>query len=100
MEKQVVEVVTFSAAPGTTPEAMAIAGNRIKPWLTDQPGFVRRVMAIAEDGRWMDCVTWSNMECARAAAASMPSASGADEFMAAIAMESVVVNHYQTELEI
>ncbi len=99
MDKKVLEIVTFQAGSSITPEAMLAASSGIKPWLSAQPGFIRRSLAMTDDGRWIDCVTWSNMECANAAAAGMPAAPGAGAFMSAIAMESVVMKHYQIEDE-
>jgi len=100
MHENVLEIVTFNSASGISPDALATAGAAIHPWLVDQPGFVRRSLARADDGGWVDCVTWSSMETAHTAAASMRSAPGAPAFLAAIDMSSVTVRHFRVAVDI
>lgn len=99
MNENVLEIVTFNAAPGISPEALATTGAAIRPWLVGQPGFVRRSLARADDGGWTDCVTWASMDTALAAAASMGSAPGAPEFLATIDMSSVTVRHFRVAVD-
>jgi hypothetical protein len=66
MTTPVLEIAEFRTT-GETSDFVA-AAEAITPWLSAQPGFRARRLAQIEEGVWIDCVEWDDMESAKSAA--------------------------------
>lgn len=62
------ELVLFAPVAGADPAGVARAGLDIEPVLREQPGFIGRTLARADDGRFVDAVNWATASHAKAAA--------------------------------
>ena len=89
----VMEIVTFTLAPGTDDARFIAAAKATEAPLRAQRGFVSRSLTQAEDGRWTDHVTWSSMAMAGAGATAMMAEPAFGAFMALIHGPSVTMRH-------
>ncbi len=87
------EIVTFRAADGVSPGAMAQAASGMKPFLDGRDGFVSRTLSCDADGTWTDYVVWTDLATAKAAAEAIMSEPVAGAFMALIDPDSVKMIH-------
>lgn len=62
-------------------------------WSSAQPGFVRRTLAVEDDGLWIDMVVWQSMDAAKAAGEKFMAELAGSPFMAMIDVKSVSTRH-------
>lgn len=63
-----VELAPFALAPGTTPQALHAASERLeREFLSACEGYLGRILLRREDGQYADLVFWASVEAARAA---------------------------------
>ncbi len=89
----VAEIVTFTLAEGTSPEAFVKLSQSTENFVRAAPGFAHRHLSQGEDGRWTDYVVWQDMKAAQTAAAEFPQQEFAPALMAAINPESLQMRH-------
>ena len=89
----VAEIVTFTLAEGTSPEAFVKLSQSTESFVRAAPGFAHRHLSQGEDGRWTDYVVWQDMKAAQTAAAEFPQQEFAPALMAAINPESMQMRH-------
>ncbi|WP_170373888.1 hypothetical protein [Ruegeria conchae] len=89
----VAEIVTFTLAEGTSPEAFVKLSQSTESFVRAAPGFAHRHLSQGEDGRWTDYVVWQDMNAAQTAAAEFPQQEFAPALMAAINPESLQMRH-------
>jgi hypothetical protein len=90
----VIEMVTLRPRPDLDDDAFLATVPATMEFLRSRPGFVRRRLAHAADGQWVDFVEWRAMEEALAAAAAFNDDPRNRAFNAAIAPGSAVMRHY------
>ena len=69
------------------------AAEAVTPWLAAQPGFRARRLAETEDGAWIDCVEWEDIESAKSAADRIMESEAASAFLAGIDFSSLTMRH-------
>ncbi len=89
----VAEIVTFTLANGTTPEAFVRLSQASESFVRSTRGFTHRQLSQGEDGRWTDYVIWEDMQAAKDAADQFPQQDFAPALMAAIQPDSVQMRH-------
>jgi hypothetical protein len=87
------EYVTFRLLPGTALADFIAAVRATDALLAHRPGYLARHLSAGTDGRWTDCVLWSDAESAMTAAADMMSDPRAAPFLAAISPEGIEMRH-------
>jgi hypothetical protein len=92
-QQPVFEVVLFSLKPDAETEAFLAAAEAMMPDLRAMRGFVRRDLALGENGRWVDMVQWRTMEDAHAAAEAIMRVPSAMPFMGMIDETSITMLH-------
>jgi hypothetical protein len=91
---EVLEVVRFGVLPGVDTSLVAGRAAAIAGWLSDQPGFVSRVLAGPDEaGRWTDVVRWRSAEDAHRAASGFGGAPEAGPFIALLDGATVEMQH-------
>jgi hypothetical protein len=95
MSQHILEVVTFAAVAGTGEHEFLTAAETASSALQSLPGFIRRRVAKAEDGRWLDVVEWANADSAAGAAKVFHTMPEAQPFCAMVDMASAKMTHYQ-----
>lgn len=68
-----VELVSFKARAGVTPEQVASAAEEVNLFLKGQPGFLSRHLGLADDGTWYDILYWESRDHVAAAMAKAES---------------------------
>ena len=91
MTTPVLEIAEFRTSVETTD--FVAAAEAITPWLAAQPGFRARRLAETEDGAWIDCVEWEDIESAKSAADRIMESEAASAFMAGIDFSSLTMRH-------
>jgi hypothetical protein len=87
------EFVTFRLAPGASRDAFLAAARASDAVLSTWPGYLGRHLSEGPDGRWTDCVLWSDRDTALAAAEQVLTDARLAPFMAAIAPEGMEMRH-------
>jgi hypothetical protein len=93
MTQHVAEIVTFTLAPGISPDQFVTLSQQSKDFVRAQAGFRHRQLSCGADGRWTDYVIWADMKTAQTVAAAFPNQDFAPALMAAIAPDSVTIRH-------
>ncbi|MGR3615478.1 MAG: hypothetical protein ACU0BB_05515 [Paracoccaceae bacterium] len=93
MTTQVAEIVTFTLAPNVSDERFLEISQKSEAFCRQNPGFRQRHLSRDADGSWTDYVVWTDMDTAKAAAASFPDQGFAAELMGAIDPDSVSMRH-------
>ena len=91
MTTPVLEIAEFRLTD-ETPDFVA-AAKAVTPWLAAQPGFRARRLAEIEEGVWIDCVEWDDIESAKSAADRILETHAAAAFMARIDFSSLTIRH-------
>lgn len=89
----VAEIVTFRLAPAITEDAFLAAAAATEPFVRAAPGFRKRRLSKAEDGRWTDYVEWASRATAEAAGQAIMAEPAAAPFLKAIDMSTVSMRH-------
>jgi hypothetical protein len=87
------EYVTFRLQPGTDRTAFLAAARTTEDVLATWPGYLARHLSEGPDGRWTDCVLWSDAATAHAAAEQVMRDARLAPFLAAIAPEGMEMRH-------
>jgi hypothetical protein len=90
----VIELVTLRPRPDLDDDAFLVTVPATMEFLQTRPGFIRRRLARAADGHWLDYVEWRTMDEALAAAAAFNDDPRNRAFNAAVAPGSAVMRHY------
>ena len=93
-QSHVLEIVTFRPGRGVDPDDVEAAAAEIGPWLSTQPGFVRRRLARERDGSFVDCIEWRSMAHAERAAERLMGEPSAEPMLALLDPASVSMRHY------
>ncbi len=90
MVDTVLEIVEFKASQG---EALVAAAADMGKWLSQQPGFRFRRLAALDEGRFLDCIEWTDMASAEQAAEKLMAEPEAAGFLQLIDPESITMRH-------
>lgn len=91
MNEPILEIVEFRASGDVS--AVHEAARALEPWLRAQPGFRWRRLAALDGGLFLDCIEWTDMASAKAAADKIMKEPAASDFMTLIDGPSVVMRH-------
>jgi hypothetical protein len=91
MTTPLLEIAEFRTSVET--KDFVSAAEAVTPWLAAQPGFRARRLAEIEEGAWIDCVEWDDMESAKSAADRIMESEAAAAFMAGIDFSSLTMRH-------
>ncbi|MBS9716679.1 hypothetical protein ACFFUT_16780 [Pseudohalocynthiibacter aestuariivivens] len=89
----VAEVVSFELAEGISDAQFVSLSQASENFVRSAKGFLSRTLSKGEDGRWTDYVLWKDMDAAQAMAADFPKQDFAQGLMAAIAPDTVRMEH-------
>ncbi|MFO0437808.1 MAG: hypothetical protein ACK5YD_04710 [Phenylobacterium sp.] len=91
MTTPVLEIAEFRTSVET--KDFVSAAEAVTPWLAAQPGFRARRLAEIEEGAWIDCVEWDDMESAKSAADRIMESEAAAAYMAGNDFSSLTMRH-------
>ncbi len=96
MTGSVLEIVEFKSSADV--EQVQKAANLLESWLRNQAGFKWRRLSLRDDGIFIDCIEWDDMNSAKIAAETIMTEPSARAFMGVIEPGSVVMRHYHVTL--
>jgi heme-degrading monooxygenase HmoA len=94
-EGGVVELHLARVMSGVSDEELLRAADAIMPDARAMDGYLGRQVLKADDGRWIDVITWSDREAATRAGEAFLALPSARPLMAAIDLESVTMLYLQ-----
>jgi hypothetical protein len=100
MPKNIIETVTFKLNEGVSRADFVAAAKDMSAWVESRPGFIHRRLSCTEDGTWIECIQWTDMDSAKAAAAEIDKAPGNANFLSAINGPTVQLMHSELEVVI
>lgn len=91
----VIEVVTFYLQEDVNFDEFRPLDKTVETdHLANQPGFLARETAIANDGQWLIIVYWESLDDAEASALSFMDAASAEPFLEHIDTDSMTIKYY------
>lgn len=94
MPDAAIELVLFRLRADISDDDFLAAADDTTRFLEGCDGFIRRRLARAEDGQWLDHVEWRTMADALDAAARIGDSPQAAPFVAAIDASTVTLRHF------
>ena len=89
----VVEIVNFKLANGTTDQDFIVSNEQMDRFLKEQKGLLYRSLCHKDDGSYVDIVYWQDMALAKKAQQAFYSSPLCQVFAQSIAKESVQLEH-------
>lgn len=68
-EVKIVELVIWKSKEGIDTEEAKSSITKLNDFVKNQPGYLARKTALAEDGKFLDLVYWTDLASAKAASA-------------------------------
>ncbi|TPN88865.1 hypothetical protein [Aquimarina algicola] len=94
IEPKVIEVVSFEVYPGYSKEEAKEALTALNDIIKFYYGFIERITANNNEGKYIDIIYWKDMESAKAAAAELNKNEAASEIFKIIRPETIEMNHF------
>ncbi len=66
-QAKIIEMVLWNSKEGVSPENTKKSITKLNDFVKEQPGFIARKTAMAEDGRFLDIVYWTDLVSAKTA---------------------------------
>lgn len=66
-QAKIIEMVLWKSKNGISTEVAKESISKLNEFVSKQPGFISRKTAIAEDGKFLDIVYWTNLSSAKSA---------------------------------
>ena len=64
-QAKIIEMVMWKSVEGIAPEEAKKSITKLNDFVSKQSGFIARKTAMAEDGRFLDIVYWTDLESAK-----------------------------------
>ena len=92
------EAITVRLQEGADADGFVAANKALEEsYISLQPGFVAREVAVSEDGEWLIVIHWETAEDSAASIAKFESAPGVGEFMAFLDTETMAINVFEIQ---
>lgn len=92
------EAITVRLQDGADADGFVAANKALEEsYISLQPGFVAREVAVSEDGEWLIVIHWETAEDSAASIAKFESAPGVGEFMSFLDTETMVINVFEIQ---
>jgi len=98
MKPTVIELVIFKSKSGVSETALKEAAAKVTPILQTMNGYVRREIAVTDDGQWADIVYWTDMKAAQDAAKAAMQIPVCLEFFGLIDEKTMTIFHLNVAL--
>ena len=96
MEKtKIVEMVMWKSVDGIGLEEAKKSITKLNDFVSEQPGFIARKTAIAEDGRFLDIVYWTDLKSARTASEKAMKTEELTPIFSTIDQKEMVFEHFE-----
>ncbi len=98
MKPAVIELVIFKTTTGVSESALKEAAAKVTPILRTMNGYMRRELAVTDDGHWADIVYWTDMKSAQGAAKAAMEIPVCLEFSGLIDEKTMTIFHLNVAL--
>ncbi|WP_422081432.1 hypothetical protein [Ulvibacterium sp.] len=92
---KVLEMVLWKSKEGISTATAKKSFTRLNDFVRDQPGFISRKTSLAEDGRFLDIVLWTDMASAKAASEKAMKNKDLVEIFSTIDEREMVFQHFE-----
>ena len=94
----VAEAITVRLQDGADADGFVAANKALEEnYISLQPGFIAREVAVTEDGEWLIVIHWETAEDSAASIAKFESAPGVGEFMSFLNTETMAINVFEIQ---
>ena len=98
MKPTVIEVVLFKTKPGINPEEVRKAAAGVETFVGTQEGYIKRELAVDEEGLWADIVYWTDLDSAQKAAQEAMESPVCQPFFGMIDEEQMTMYYFDIAL--
>jgi hypothetical protein len=96
---QVIEWAQFRTKEGVSEEQVHAEARKAHDWLSIQPGYLERRLTRSDDGGWVDCLFWVDMQTAKEAAGCIHDAPETQGFLALMLPDQIDVRHFEVHIQ-
>lgn len=94
-QAKIVEMVLWKSREGISAEEAKPLITKLNDFLRAQPGFVARKTALAEDGKFLDIVYWTDLTSAKTAAEKAMKNEELIPFISTIDEKEMIFQHFE-----
>lgn len=94
-QAKIIEMVMWKSIEGISPEEAKKSITNLNAFVSEQPGFVARKTAIAEDGKFLDIVYWTDLKSAKDASEKAMKTEELIPIFSTIDQKEMVFQHFE-----
>lgn len=91
----IIEMVLWKSAEGISPDEAKKSITKLNDFVSKQPGFIARKTAIAEDGKFLDIVYWTDLKSAKTASEKAMKTEELMPIFSTIDQKEMVFQHFE-----
>ena len=99
-QAQIIEMVMWKSVEGIAQEDAKKSITKLNAFVSEQPGFVARKTALAEDGKFLDIVYWKDLKSAKNASEKAMKTEELIPIFSTIDQKEMVFQHFEIFNEI
>ena len=94
-QAKIIEMVMWKSVEGISPEQAKTSITKLNDFVSEQPGFIARKTAIAEDGKFLDIVYWTDLKSAKEASEKVMKTEELMPIFSTIDKKEMVFQHFE-----
>lgn len=94
-QAKIIEIVMWKSVDGISPEEAKKSITKLNDFVGQQPGFVARKTALAEDGKFLDVVYWEDLKSAQTAAEKAMKTESLIPIFSTIDQKEMLFKHFE-----
>ncbi|MCB9363804.1 MAG: hypothetical protein H6587_04470 [Flavobacteriales bacterium] len=94
-QAKIIEMVMWKSVEGISPEQAKTSITKLNDFVSEQPGFIARKTAIAEDGKFLDIVYWTDLKSAKEASEKAMKTEELMPIFSTIDQKEMVFQHFE-----
>ncbi|MFS4467233.1 hypothetical protein [Maribacter sp. 2210JD10-5] len=91
----IIEMVMWKSVDGINPKEAKESITKLNDFVSEQPGFISRKTALAEDGRFLDIVYWTDLKSAKNASEKAMKAKELIPIFSTIDQKEFIFQHFE-----
>jgi len=96
MEKvKIIEMVMWKSVDGISAEEAKKSATKLNEFISQQPGFIARKTALAEDGKFLDLVYWTDLTSAKVASEKAMKNEGLIPIFSTMDQNEMIFQHFK-----
>lgn len=99
-QAKIIEMVMWKSVEGISPEEAKKSITKLNNFVSEQSGFVARKTAMAEDGKFIDIVYWTDLKSAKDASEKAMKTEDLMPIFSTIDQKEMVFQHFEIFNEI